>query len=119
MNRSISNELLPTRLNGEPTIFRGCSLTELMGLAAIGAMIWIPFWIVVCAFLGIVMMGAGIGLLSIIAWVYVGGTLLQQLKRGRPMGYYSLKLRLMFADAGLCRAPFIRESRVWNTGRTR
>jgi conjugative transfer region protein (TIGR03750 family) len=118
MSKTISNELLPIRLNGEPSIFRGCSLSELMGLAAIGTIIWVPFWIVVCAVLGIVMMGVGIGLLSIIAWVFLGGTILQQVKRGRPMGYYSLKLRLMLADLGVCKAPFLRDSRIWSVGRT-
>ena len=31
------NELLPLRLNAEPSIFRGCSLSELMMLVTIGA----------------------------------------------------------------------------------
>lgn len=111
------NELLPNRLNAEPSIFRGCSLSELMLLALSGAVVWIPFWLIVCGLLGYLMMGVGVGVLSIIAWVFVGGTLLQKAKRGRPIGYYHLRIRLMLEDRGLRKARFIRKTQVWDVGR--
>lgn len=112
-----SNELLPTRLNAEPAIFRGCSLSELMLLAMTGAIIWIPFWVIVCGMIGYLMMGVGVGVLSIIAWVFVGGTLLQKAKRGRPIGYYQLRIRLMLEDRGIRKTGFIRQSHHWDLGR--
>lgn len=111
------NELLPTRLNAEPSIFRGCSLSELMLLAASGAIVWIPFWLIICGLLGYLMMGVGVGVLSIIGWVFVGGTLLQKAKRGRPIGYYQLRIRLWLEDRGLFKTGFIRASRIWDLGR--
>lgn len=111
------NELLPTRLNAEPSIFRGCSLSELMLLAASGAIVWIPFWLIICGLLGYLMMGVGVGVLSIIGWVFVGGTLLQKAKRGRPIGYYQLRIRLWLEDRGLFKTGCIRASRIWDLGR--
>lgn len=111
------NELLPLRLNAEPSIFRGCSLSELMMLVMIGGLTLVPCSILICGLLGYLMMGAGIGLLLVIGWVVVGATILQRLKRGRPLGFYQLHLRLWLGDLHLVRAPFIRESQVWDIGR--
>lgn len=112
------NELLPTRLNGEPTIFRGCSLSELTFLTVIGAAIWIPAWLLIAGFFGYLMMGVGVGVLSIIAWVFVCSTILQRLKRNKPNGYYQLSIRLFLEGKGLIKSKFIRESRVWDIGRS-
>ena len=111
------NELLPNRLNAEPAIFRGCSLTELMSLVLISGITWVPLSIVSCGLLGYMMMGVGMGLLAVMASVVIGGTLLQRLKRGKPIGFYQLRLRLWLDDIGICRVPVIREGRVWSVGR--
>lgn len=111
------NDLLPSRLNAEPSIFRGCSLSELMMLTIVGACIWIPFWIIFCGVIGYLMMGVGIGILSIIGWVFVGGTLLQKAKRGRPVGYYQLRIRLFLENKGLIKTGFIRKTQKWDVGR--
>ena len=112
-----ANDLLPNRLNAEPSIFRGCSLSELMLLAASGAIIWIPFWVIMCSLLGIVMMGVGAGVISIIVWVFFGSTYLQKVKRGRPVGYYQLQLRLLSEELGIRKSGVIRQSRIWDIGR--
>lgn len=111
------NELLPLRLNAEPSIFRGCSLSELMMLVTTGAVVWVPASIIICGLFGYVMMGVGIGLLLIIGWVVIGATVLQKLKRGRPLGFYQLRLRLWLEDCHLRKSPFIRQSQVWDVGR--
>ena len=112
------NELLPVRLNAEPSIFRGCSLSELMLMIIVGGLVLVPASVIVCGLLGYLMMGVGIGLLLVIAWVVIGATVLQKLKRGRPLGYYQLRLRLWLEDLGLQRSSFIRQSRVWDIGRS-
>ena len=112
------NELLPLRLNAEPPIFRGCALSELMLLVAMGSVTLVPLSIVICGLFGYLMMGVGIGLLCVIGWVVVGATLLQKLKRGRPLGYYQLRLRLWLEDMHVLRLRFIRHSQVWDLGRS-
>ena len=94
MESQQANELLPVRLNAEPSIFRGCSLSELMLLVTVGGIALVPGSVIVCGLFGYLMMGVGIGLLLVIAWVVIGATVLQKLKRGRPLGYYQLRLRL-------------------------
>lgn len=111
------NELLPLRLNAEPSIFRGCSLSELMLLVIVGGTVLVPVSVIVCGLLGYLMMGAGIGLLLVIAWVVIGATVLQKLKRGRPQGYYQLRLRLWMEDLHLVKPEFIRCGQVWDIGR--
>lgn len=112
-----SNHLLPLRLNAEPSIFRGCSLSELMLLTSLGGAVLVPCSVVVCGLLGYLMMGVGVGLLLMIAWVVIGATVLQKLKRGRPLGFYQLRLRLWLEDLRLIRPLFIRQSQVWDIGR--
>ena len=53
------NELLPLRLNAEPAIFRGCSLSELMLLVTIGSITLVPLSIIICGLFGYLMMGVG------------------------------------------------------------
>ncbi|MGS2722117.1 TIGR03750 family conjugal transfer protein [Porticoccus sp. GXU_MW_L64] len=113
-----TNDLLPIRLNAEPTIFRGCSLSELMLLVIIGSSTLVPLSVIICGLFGYLMMGVGLGLLLVIAWVVIGATVMQKLKRGRPLGYYQLRLRLWLEDCHLIRSPFIRKSQVWDIGRS-
>jgi conjugative transfer region protein (TIGR03750 family) len=115
--RQETNDLLPVRLNAEPSIFRGCSLSELMWLVTVGGIALVPVSILVCGLLDYLMMGVGIGLLLVIAWVVIGATILQKLKRGRPLGYYQLRLRLWLEDLHLLRSSFIRQSQVWDISR--
>jgi conjugative transfer region protein (TIGR03750 family) len=112
------NKLLPNRLNGEPAIFKGCSLSELMILTGAGAAICIPLSLVVCGVLGFMMAGVGIGVLATIGSVVVGSLWLQKAKRGRPIGFYQLRLKLMLEDRGIIKTGFIRQSQVWGIGRT-
>lgn len=112
------NTLLPNRLNGEPSIFKGCSLSELMILAGAGAAVCIPLAMIVCAVFGFMMGGVGIGVLMTIGFVVVGALWLQKAKRGRPLGFYQLRLKLMLEDRGLVKTGFIRQGQVWGIGRT-
>ena len=114
---TIFNPLLPIRLNAEPSIFKGCSLSELIILAVGGCIVLIPLTVLVCGLFGYLMMGVGIGILIVIAWVVIGATVLQKLKRGRPQGFYQLRLRLWLEDVGVIRPLFIRKGQAWDIGR--
>lgn len=113
------NELLPIRLNAEPSIFRGCSLSELMMLVSVGGIVLVPASIIICGAFGYLMMGVGFGLLSVIGWVVIAALVMQKLKRGRPLGFYQLRLRLTLQDLHIIHSPFIRTSRVWGIGRSK
>ncbi len=113
------SELLPTRLNVEPPVFRGCSLSELIMLAGISAAILIPLSIIVLSMVGYAMMGIGIGSLATIGGVVMGATRLQKMKRGRPIGYYQLQIALMLDNTGIKKTSLVRRSGFWSIGRTK
>ena len=111
-------ELIPTRLNMEPPVFRGCSLSELLTIAAICAVVLIPTCIAVLAIVGYPMMGIGIGSLATIGGVVVGATQLQRMKRGRPVGYYQLQIALVMENIRMRKTGLITKSSYWAIGRT-
>lgn len=118
-NNRDDSELLPTRLNQEPPVFRGCSLSELVTLAGISAVILIPLCIIVMTLFGYPMMGIGIGSLSVIGGVVGGATQLQAMKRGRPDGYYQLQIALVLNRLGIKKAGLITRGGHWGIGRTK
>lgn len=111
------SEMLPTRLNKEPPVFRGCSISELIALTGISALILIPTCVVVLAMFGYAMMGVGIGMLATIGGVVVGATQLQKMKRGRPLGYYQLQIALMLDKSRIKKTGLILKSGFWSIGR--
>ena len=116
---SATNPLLPFRLNAEPTVFRGCSLTELTWLVVAGFVIWLPLSLLFSfIFLSSAMPGLGLTIFAMLGSVLAGGKWLQRAKRGRPLGYYQLQVQFLLHRIGLRRAHFIQESGVWDVGRS-
>ena len=111
-------DILPGRLNGEPSIFRGCSLSELITLCLVSVVTVVPAFIVITWMFGKPMMGVGLGLLATIGVVYLGSTILQRLKRGRPIGYYQLSIRIKLESLGILKTGAIRHSQIWDLGRS-
>jgi len=118
MDSREDSELLPTRLNAEPPVFKGCSISELIVLAGLSAAIFIPLSVILLSFVGYAMMGIGIGSLLSIAGIVAGATQLQKMKRGRPLGYYQLQIALLFDNAGIKKLGVIKQSGHWRIGRT-
>ena len=112
------DEILANRLNAEPAIFRGCSSSELGAIVGVAALIWLPVSLLLAWLMGAVTMGFGIAGLGVVATVIVMATVFQRLKRGRPDGYYQLRVAIWLHEWGLRRSPFIRRSGAWDIGRT-
>lgn len=111
-------QLLATRLDTEPVIFRGCSSSELGMIVGVSAAVWLPASFLLAGLFGAFTMGAGIAMVGTLATTFVMATVFQHLKRGRPDGYYQQRLRLKLEDLGLRRSGFIRRSGAWDIGRT-
>jgi len=103
-------EILPKRLNMEPPVYRGCSISELMMLGGISAAVCVPSFILILAFFGYAMMGLGIGCLASIGGIVLGARLLQKMKRGRPEGYYQLQIALAIDKLGIKKLGIVRNS---------
>ena len=106
------------RLDKEPAIFRGCSLSELM-LLVIGSLLFcVPFFLLLLSMIGYPMMGCGIGVVASIITILIGGNVLQKLKRGRPNGYYQAQIRVLLVKFKFKKADFLMDqNRIWSVGR--
>ncbi len=113
------DDILADRLNVEPTIFRGCSSSELGIIVTVAALVWLPVSLLLAGLMGAITMGFGLAGVGVVATVIVMASLFQRLKRGRPDGYYQQQVGILLADHGLRRSSFIRRSGVWDIGRTR
>ena len=111
-------EVLPNRLNGEPSIFRGCSLSELTSLVIVSVLVCVPLLVIITSIFGYPMMGVGLGVMASLAMIVLGATWLQRQKRGRPIGYYQTNIRLRAERFGLTTTNTIQKSQVWDLGRT-
>jgi conjugative transfer region protein (TIGR03750 family) len=117
---SESEDILASRLDSEPNIFRGCSSSELLAIVAIAIAVWFPINTIVASMLGAVTMGIGATALGVLLTVLVMATLFQRIKRGRPDGYYQhlVSYRLNRLGITIFRFPFVSRSGVWDLGRT-
>ena len=113
-----SFEFLPERLNDEPPVFKGCSVSELTTLAMLAGGVWLPISLVVAAIFGAITMGFGIAGVGVVATVVLAAGQFQKLKSGRPSGFYLQQFRCWLDARGLVKAPFIRRSGYWNIGRS-
>lgn len=111
------DDILADRLNVEPTIFKGCSSSELGIIVIVAALVWLPFSLLLAGLMGAVTMGFGMAGVGVVGSVILGASLLQRLKRGRPDGYYQQQFAIWLADHGLRRTRFIRRSGAWDIGR--
>jgi conjugative transfer region protein (TIGR03750 family) len=105
------------RLNGEPPIFRGCSSSELVGLAVVSVAVWVPLGLVLGFLVGAPTLGVGFAGIAIIGSVFVSAGMLQRLKRGRPDRDYWHRLLLGLEALGLRSSGFIRREGTWDLGR--
>ena len=110
--------LITDRLNAEPAIFKGCSLSELTYMTIGSAVIWLPICLIVAAILGSVTMGFGIGGVMVVFSVMFASSIFRRLKANRPHGYYQLALHLWLARHRLVKSPFVTRSGIWDLGRT-
>jgi conjugative transfer region protein (TIGR03750 family) len=110
--------ILADRLNVEPTIFKGCSSSELGIIVGVAALIWLPVSLLLAGLMGAVTMGFGLAGVGVVSTVVVMATLFQRLKRGRPDGYYQQYTCIWLTEKGLRHSPFIRRSGAWDVGRS-
>jgi len=106
------------RVNVEPSVLRGMTVTEAKVIAAVS----LP----TCVFLGgllFILTGAWqllllLGIFGPIACLWFGSAYLQDLKRGRPDGYYTQAVHLWMVRRGLVRSRYITHDGQWDLGRS-
>lgn len=85
-------------LDNEPTIFLGCTGTELMTLAVVGLVSGIILGLILGIFTGIYLFVLVGGLVGLMSFIFKGGKKLGKAKEGFPDGYIGRVI-----DVWLCR----------------
>ncbi len=111
--------ILADRLNVEPSIFRGCTSSELGIIVTLAVLIWLPISVLLAWGLGAASMGLGIAGVAIVATVVISASIFQRLKRGRPHGYYQQRFIMGLSTLGLRSSPFINRNGYWAIGRNK
>lgn len=111
--------LLGERLNAEPAVFRGCTASELVTLVIVAAAIWLPFGLIGGLFVGELAIGMACGVVALVGTLFVVPTVFQIIKRGRPDGYYQIRLRIWAARGGVpfVQCDYLLRDGMWDTGR--
>ena len=115
---SAASNIRADRLNVEPTIFKGCSSSELGVIVTLAVIIWLPLSVLLAWALGAPSMGLGVAGIAIVLTVVMTAAVFQRVKRGRPDGYYQQRFVIGLSRLGLRRSPFIRRNGYWAIGRT-
>lgn len=115
---SDGHETLAERLNAEPAIFKGCSVSELGMIVGGAVAVWLPVSLLAAWLIGAITMGFGIAGIGVVGTVVVMAGMFQRLKRNRPDGYYQQRLRIWLAEQGWKQAPFVLRSGTWDLGRS-
>ena len=109
---------IPDRVNAEPAIIKGLSLTESKWAIGLAVLLWLP----VGGLVGLAVQQLPVALLIIatgpIATVWLAAGQMAKLKRNRPDHYYLHLLLHWAASARLIRSEFVTHSGAWDMGRT-
>lgn len=113
------NEVIPSNVNDEAVVFRGCTASEMATLLVSTLL----FWGVVMGLLGFIF-GQFMAFLSmsiILAGLSTGllALMLQQIKSGKPEGYYVHVIHRLKNQFGMGKTPLIFDSQVWDTERSK
>lgn len=111
-------DIIPTRLNDDAPIWRGCSMSELVWLSiACVAINCSVFGMLGLVIIGKFLMGIALGILTAIGSVYLTTGILQKYKQGKPRGFVKQLILFKLESYGLYKAKLIRHSSFWIVGR--
>lgn len=106
------------RINFEVTLYKGCTLHELMALAGFSFGICIISATFLFSFLWQApLIGIAFGIPVSFVVMLIIATSLGKIKQNKPQGYYQQQIRLCLEDQGLLKTPFVRRSGKWSVRR--
>lgn len=110
--------VIPSSVNSEAAVFRGCTATEMAYLIGV----WFVFWFVVLGLVGYMMgffvLAIGFSFILMIASAFISAMILQQMKSGKPDGYYMHLVIRVFQSIGFSGDKIIDHSGSWDTLRS-
>lgn len=106
------------RVNVEPAIIRGMTVTEAKVIALITVPLFLLLGGVLLLLTGFWQFILALGIVGPLVSLWYASGSLQKLKRGRPDGYYTQAIHLWLAKRGLVPSKFISHDGQWDLGRS-
>lgn len=106
------------RVNVEPAIMRGMTVTEARLIALVTFPICILLGVILLMITGFWQFILMLGIVGPLVSLWVGSGYLQMIKRGRPDGYYTQAIHLWMAKHGLTTNKFLSHNGQWDLGRS-
>ena len=108
---------LTDRVNAEPAILHGMSVTEAKAIFLLSAAVFSFIAIIVFIVTHIWQLAVGIAFFGPLLTLWYGSQYLEVIKRGYPDGFYSQRIHLWMAARGLATPQFLTHDGVWSLGR--
>lgn len=106
------------RINFEPTLYKGCTLHELMFLAFMCfggcSVIFITLFLI---FFGKILLGLALAIPASFLAIMIIATFLGNFKLNKPQGYYQQRIALWLEDLGIRKTEYVRRSGKWSVRR--
>lgn len=106
------------RVNVEPAILHGMTLTEAQMIGAASLAIFLILGAILFAATGYWQILLMLGIAGPMATLWFGSKYLAKIKRGRPDAYYTQAIHLWLAERGLAKPKFLTHQGFWSLGRT-
>ena len=106
------------RVNVEPAIMRGMTVTEARLIALVAFPLCILLGVILLMITGFWQFILMLGMVGPLVALWVGSGYLQTIKRGRPDGYYTQAIHLWLAKRGLTTNQFLSHNGQWDLGRS-
>ncbi len=109
--------VLADRVDGEPPAVLGLSTTELLIVSGGVGLVCLPAILLLGAMFGALDIALGLTGFAFLTGVYGGSVIFRRLKRGRPLGYYQVRLAILWQRL-FGGHWFILRDGPWDIGRT-
>ena len=101
-------DVLASNVNEEVAVFRGSSASELVSMAILCVLTITPLMTIIGLIIGQGMMFFSVSLVVVFIAIFIGATVMQQVRRGRPEGYFEHRMTFLRVDLGWGGCSFIR-----------
>ncbi len=109
--------VLADRVDGEPPAILGLSTSEILIVSGVVGLVCLPATLLLGAMFGAVQIALGLTGFLFLGGVYGGSVIFRRLKRGRPIGYYQVRLAILMQRM-FGGNKFILRGGSWDLGRS-
>lgn len=113
------NPVIPSNVNAEAAVFRGCTTTEMVAIMAVCSGFWIPITLIIGAAINKIMISLSFSILLIGGSTFALAVVLQEVKSGKPDGYYMHVVHKFMNKIMVGKAALIFNTCSWDVQRSK